>query len=234
MTLVRRLRDCAMAGLAEIYRQLTPAERGRHVPGQIFWIPAYEHMQDYHVVRVSRHWDRRSPIETATFDIDKKAISTIGAPSDLFHHMPIPELKLKMGEELLVKKVKRRPAVLVLREGIDTRRFSITYAGVGSKPNPQSHVFAPIFSLRKEENVGSDYPAAFIEKVAAGELPEFVHLPAEGTILRNESMAVLTQLQLHGESFVEETPLCLKSLYFATALETFWKDLEGQILALEP
>ncbi len=137
-----------------------------------------------------------------------------------------------MGEELLVKKVKRRPAVLVLREGTDTRRLANTYAGIGSKPNPQSHVFAPIFSLRKEGNVGADYPEKFIAKVAAGELPEFIHLPAEGLTLPNESMAVLTQLQTHGESFVEETALCLNSLYLAAALETFWQDLEGQILGL--
>ena len=39
-----------MAGLADIYRQLSPAERGRHVPGQVFWIPAYGTMQDYHAV----------------------------------------------------------------------------------------------------------------------------------------------------------------------------------------
>ena len=222
-----------MADISEIYRQLTHGERGRHVPGQIFWIPAYEHMADYHVVRVSNRWDQHLPLDTATFEIQKKTINTIGHSSDLFHHMPIPELKLKMGEELLVKKVKRRPAVLVLREAIDPRRLAISYAGSGVKPNPQSHVFAPIFSLRKEDNVGHDYPAAFIERVAAGELPEFIHLPAEGTMLRNESMAVLTQLQLHGENFVEETTLCLRSLYFATALEAFWCDLEGQVLALE-
>ena len=220
-----------MAGLDDIYRQLTPAERGRHVPGQIFWIPAYETMRDYHVVRVGR-WDRTTDIATANFKIEKKTISTIGMPSDLFHHMPIPELQLKMGEELLVKKVKRRPALLVLREGIDTRRLANTYAGIGARPNPQTHVFAPIFSLRKEDNVGQNYPAPFIEKVALGELPEFVHLPAEGTVLRNESMAVFTQLQMHGESFVEETALCLTPLYLATAMETFWQDLEGQILAL--
>lgn len=221
-----------MAGLADIYRQLSPAERGRHVPGQVFWIPAYGTMQDYHVVRINR-WDRTTDIANASFRIEKKTINTIGDSSDLFHHMPIPELKLKMGEELLVKKVKRRPAVLVLREGVDTRRLALSYGGVGAKPNPNSHVFAPIFSLKKEDNIGSDYPPSFIEKVALGELPEFIHLPAEGTVLRNESMAVLTQLQMHGESFVEETSLCLKSLYMATALEAFFQDLEGRILDLE-
>jgi hypothetical protein len=221
-----------MSGLADIYRQLSPADRGRHVPGQIFWIPAYGTMQDYHVVRISS-WDRSTDITNARFRIEKKTISTLGDSSDLFHHMPIPELKLKMGEELLVKKVKRRPAVLILREGVDTRRLALSYAGGMTKPNPNSHVFAPIFSLRKEDNVGTDYPVGFIEKVASGELPEYIHLPAEGTILRNESMAVMTQLQLHGESFVEATSLCLKPLYLATALETFWQDLEGRVLELE-
>lgn len=145
--------------------------------------------------------------------------------------MPIPELKLKMDEELLVKKVKRRPAVLILREGTDPRKIATHFSGIGSKPNPNSHVFAPIVSLRKEDNLGNDYPQPFIDKVSAGELPEFVHLPAQGTLIKNESMAVLTQLQSHGESAVEETDLALDAVYLGAALETFWQDLEGQLLS---
>lgn len=49
--------------------------------------------------------------------------------------------------------------------------------------------------------------------------------------MRNESMAVLTQLQMHGERFVEETALALEQSYFGAALETFWHDLEGQIMS---
>jgi hypothetical protein len=144
--------------------------------------------------------------------------------------MPIPELKLRMDEELVVKKVKRRPAVLILRDGCDPRRMASHLSDIGSKPNPNSHVFAPIVSLRKEGNLGNDYPQPFIEKVTAGDLPEFIHLPAEGTAIKSESMAVLTQLQSHSENAVEETDLALAQDYLGAALETFWQDLEGQIM----
>ena len=218
-----------MENLGQVYRTLTTAEKTRHVLGQIFWIPAYLHMQDYHVVRVGQ-WDRLASITTAQFKIEKKTFHGLGRSADLYHHMPIPELKLKMDEELLVKKVKRRPAVLILREGTDPRRLATHFSGVGQKPNPNSHVFAPITSLRKEGNLGNDYPQQFIDKVNAGDLPEFIHLPADGTVIKNESMALLTQLQSHGECFVEETELALDAVYLGAALETFWQDLEGQLL----
>jgi len=218
-----------MPDLSEVYRQLSPAERSRHLQGQIFWIPAYLHMRDYYVVRVGQ-WDRQAPISSAQFRIEKKSLQGLGGSSNLYHHMPIPELKLKMDEELVVKKVKRRPAILILREGVNPRRTATHVAKIGHKPNPDSHVFAPIVSLRKEDNLGTDYPQAFIEKVSAGDLPEFIHLPADGSVIKNESMAVLTHLQSHGASVVEETNLCLTALYFGTAFEAFWQDLEGQIL----
>ncbi|MGA9778758.1 MAG: hypothetical protein ACLPRE_08385 [Limisphaerales bacterium] len=213
-----------------VYRKLTTAEKARHVLGQIFWIPAYLHMQDYYVVRVGQ-WDRLAPITSAQFRLEKKSFHGLGHNADLYHHMPIPELKLKMDEELVVKKVKRRPAVLILRDGTDPRRTATHFSGLGPKPNPNSHVFAPIVSLKKEDNLGNDYPPAFIEKVNAGELPEFIHLPAEGVIIKNESMAVLTQLQSHAENAVEETDLALDAVYLGAALETFWQDLEAQLLS---
>jgi hypothetical protein len=219
-----------MENTAQVYRKLETAEKARHVLGQIFWIPAYLHMQDYHVVRVGQ-WDRLAPITSAQFKIEKKTFHGLGGNADLYHHMPIPELKLKMDEELVVKKVKRRPAVLILREGTDPRRLAKNFSRVGQKPNPNSHVFAPIVSLRKEDNLGTDYPPEFIDKVAAGELPEFIHLPGEGLVIKNESMALLTQLQSHGECFVEETDLALDAVYLGAALEAFWQDLEGQLLS---
>ena len=218
-----------MGDLGQIYRKLSLADKTRHTLGQFFWIPAFLHMQDYYVVRIGQ-WDRKAPITSAQFKIEKKSLRDLGQNASLYHHMPIPELKLKMDEELVVKKVKRRPALLILREGADPRRLATHVSGIGKRPNPNSHVFAPIVSLRKEDNLGKDYPQEFIDKVSAGDLPEFIHLPAEGTVIRHESMAVLTQLQSHGEKVVEETDLALAQDYFGAALETFWQDLEGQIL----
>jgi len=44
------------------------------------------------------------------------------------------------------------------------------------------------------------------------------------------AVALLTQLQSHGECFVEETKLALDAVYLGAALEIFWQDLEGQLL----
>ncbi|MBM3891551.1 MAG: hypothetical protein FJ388_20760 [Verrucomicrobia bacterium] len=78
----------------------------------------------------------------------------------------------------MVKKVKRRPAVLILREAVDPRRLATHFSGAGAKPNPNSHVFAPIVLLRKEDNLGQDYPQAFIEKVAAKVFKEYSRMKA--------------------------------------------------------
>ena len=82
-----------MADPGQAHRKLPTAEKARHVLGQIFWIPAYLHMQDYYVVRVGQ-WDRLTPITTARFQLEKKNFRSLGRNSDLYHHMPIPELKL--------------------------------------------------------------------------------------------------------------------------------------------
>lgn len=219
-----------MSDLAQLYRKLTPAERSQHVPGQVFWIPAYLAMQDYHVVRIG-WWDHNQPITEAKFKIVKRTIQTIGRDSDLYQHMPIPELKVGMDEELVVKKVKRRPAILIWRDGYDPRKYARFSTGqMGRRPEPSTHVFAPVFSLRKADNVSKDYPEAFIQGLIEGDkYPDFLHLPAEGAIIRNESMAILGQLQSHSEAHVEETDLALTPDYLALALEQFWKFAESRI-----
>ena len=120
---------------------------------------------------------------------------------------------------------------MVVWEGVNPRRLANVLVGMlPKKANPDCHVFAPVVSLRKVGNIGRDYPDGFIEKVKDGELPEFIYLPPDGIVLKNESMALLTQLQIHGERFIEETPLALEQSYFGAALETFWHDLESQIM----
>lgn len=215
---------------AAVFRTLAPAERTQHPIGQLFWIPAYEHMETFHVVRPDR-WDRTQSIETATFRIEKKSLNGLGASTDLFQRMPIPELKVTADEELLVKKAKRRPGVLIVREGVSPRRLANFDCGRGGdRPKPSSHVFAPVVSLRKEGNVSTEYPPAFIQRVKEGKLPEFIYLPPDGRVLRHESMAVLTQLQVHEIRLIEETDCALDQCYLGEALQEFWADLEAQLL----
>jgi len=129
--------------------------------------------------------------------IEKASLKEIQGFVQPFDELPIPELNLQHKEDLLVQKVKRRPAVLVVREGYNMRRFSEWSANLGKRPNPTRHVFAPIVSLRKQGNLGRDYPEAFIDKVSAAEYPEFIYLPPTERVITTDSMAVLTELQVH-------------------------------------
>ncbi len=210
------------------YVQLPPKERGRHVIGQIFWIPALVALQDLFVVRLGK-WDKTQPIFAGDFELQRCTLRNVGKNSELYHHMPIPELKLKSSEELVVKKVKRRPGLLVLREGTSPRRLANFIMGRGDKPNPTEHLFAPIISLTKEASTGEDYPQKFIDRVREGHHPEFIHLPPDGVVLRNESMAVLSELQPHSIRVVEETQLQVDPTYFGVALQEFIEDLHGQL-----
>jgi hypothetical protein len=213
------------------YQVLEPAARGRHVIGQIFWIPAFTTERHLFAVRTTS-WDRKLPIDTARFGLRQVHHSSVGGDQDLYQQMPIPELKLKTKEDLLVKKVKRRPAILIYREGINTRKLATYCAGIGDAPEPHEHVFAPIFSLRKEENVDSDYPDIFIQQVQTGKFPELMHLPPTSRIIRNESMVAFAAMQVHPRHAIEETDLRVDPLQLAASLEKLKEDTENKILYL--
>jgi hypothetical protein len=211
------------------YRRLSPAQRAHHLIGQIFWIPAFVALPNLYVIRLGK-WDRLTPIFRGEFQIEKCSLPQIGHNLDVYHHMPISELKLQMNEELVVRKAKRRPSILVFRDGIDTRRMATFFSGIGDKPNPGEHIFAPIVSLRKEANLGTDYPPGFIAKVREGEIPELIYLPPDGTVIKNESMAVLSQLQCHSIGMIEETPLQMDPFAFAIYLDDFWQRVQAELL----
>lgn len=73
----------------QVYRKLTTAEKARHILGQVFWIPAYLHMQDYYVVRVGQ-WDRLQPITTAQFRIEKRVFTALAAMRTFTITCPFP------------------------------------------------------------------------------------------------------------------------------------------------
>jgi hypothetical protein len=186
-------------------------------------------MECLYVIRLG-YWDRSKPIFSGEFKIQKETLPQIGKNKDLYHHMPIPELKLQMDEELLVKKAKRRPGLLVFRDGNNPRKMATCAAGIGKAPNPVEHVFAPVVSLRKEGNIGKDYPDDFIEIVKKGKIAALIYLPADGSILKNESMAILSQMQTHPLKTIEETDLRMDPLVLGTYLESFWQRTEAELL----
>ena len=216
------MNDCAF------YRDLSPAERSQHIIGQIFWIPAYQTNTSIHVLRFADR-ERKSDIKNTNFQVHQKSVDTIHGSSDLYHHMPIPELKLSTNEELRVLKVKKRPALLIIRGGFHTRKYSNFVSGKGREPNPSRHVFAPIVSLKKEDGL-NDYPDKFIDAIqSSDDYPEFIFLPAYSSVITNDSMAVLTDLQTHSVNCIEQTDLAVGPEFIGDALNEFWADQIMQI-----
>ncbi|MBD5778290.1 hypothetical protein IEN85_02130 [Pelagicoccus sp. NFK12] len=148
-----------------------------------------------------------------------------------FHkRMPLPEIGLKSNEDLIVSKVKLRPALLIHCDPVNLRKQANHFAGILPKaPNPSYYVFAPIYSLRKSE-VDHGFPEAFIEAVKNDEFPNMLYLPAFRTELPNDSVAVLNDPFAAGINAIEETTLQLDPLELASKLEEFGEHVQGEIL----
>jgi hypothetical protein len=221
--------------MSDFYRELQAGAMRAHQPGQIFWVPAPIISKDALGLRLG-YLKEGQDITTVPLTISRLRCEDIGRPAEAekveFHkRMPLPEIDLSASEDLLIHKVKKRPAVLLFKSGLHPRRFANFSASLTSKPvNPNHYVFAPIYSLRKQNNVGNDYPPAFIADLKAGKFPQLLHLPAYKHHLPNESMAVLNDLFGVGIQAFEETPLAIDALELASKLEEFFEYFQGELL----
>lgn len=221
--------------MSNCYTELDRPAMRAHRPGQVFWVPAPMLTAQALAMRIG-FLKEGQDITQAPLRLERLRPEDIGSPKEAekveFHkRMPIPEINLSASEDLLVQKVKIRPAVLLFKSGIDMRRFSRFATGLTSKPvNPNHYVFAPVYSLRKDDNISTNYPDAFIEKVKNGDYPNLLHLPAYKSHLPNESMLVLDDLFGVGIHAFRETPLCIEPLELASKLEEFFEFFQGEIL----
>ena len=224
--------------MSDCYTELDRPAMRAHRPGQFFWVPGPMLTDRVLAIRLG-FLKEGQDITQAPLRIERLRPEDIGRPTEAekveFHkRMPIPEINLSASEDLLIQKVKIRPAVLLFKSGINMRRFSQLAAGLTSKPvNPNHCVFAPVYSLRKDENLSTDYPDAFIEKLKNGDYPNLLHLPAYKSHLPNESMLVLDDLFGVGIHAFRESPLCIEPLELASKIEVFFEFFQGEIL-LQP
>jgi hypothetical protein len=221
--------------MSDFYRELQAGAMRLHQPGQIFWVPAPMISKDALGLRLG-FLKEGQDITQVPLTISRLRCEDIGRPAEAekveFHkRMPMPEISLSASEDLLIHKVKKRPAVLLFKSGLHPRRFANYVSGGTSKPvNPNHYVFAPIYSLHKQNNVGHDYPPAFINDLQAGKFPHLLHLPAYKNNLPNESMVVLNDLFGVGIQAFEETPLAIEPLELASKLDEFFEYFQGELL----
>jgi len=221
--------------MSDFYCQLQAGPMRSHQPGQIFWVPAPIISMGALGLRLGLLKEGQD-ITQIPLKISRLRWEDVGRPTEaekaeFYKRMPLPEISLSASEDLLIQKVKRRLAVLLFKGGLHPRRFAQYIARLTTKPvNPSHYVFAPIYSLRKQDNVGNDYPPVFISDLQAGKFPYLLHLPAHGSHLPNESMAVLNDLFGIGIMAFEEIPLAIDPFELVSKLEEFFEFFQGELL----
>lgn len=129
--------------------------------------------------------------------------------ADMKVKMPMPELGLALSEEITVTKCKWRPSVLIHHACKNWRREADFVAKiVGKAVEPSRHLFAPVYSLRKDDG-SPEYPDAFVKRVQDGDYPHILHLPAYVSPIKFESMLVLSDMFQSGLHTFEPTELCI-------------------------
>lgn len=160
--------------------------------GQFVWAPCPMVLESSYTLRIGS-WAAGRDIAEAkltTARIQKGQVGKHPAQGRVdLNRMVLPEIGLDPSEDFVVNKIKRRPCVLIHRDCYNMRKFSEKRAR-----GPNRHIFAPIYSLRKDSDEFSDYPEDFIELVKEGGYPNLIYLPPFGTLLKNESMLVLNEV----------------------------------------
>lgn len=215
----------------EFYQKLPVGLKNEHQIGQILWVPSPMTVDSTYTLRIER-WFAGKDIAEARLKTERVRLAELGKHCAQervdMNKMVLPEINLDSSEDLIVNKVKRRPSVLIYRDCFNMRKFA-----TGTAKGPNRHVFAPIYSLKKEAHGEKDYPQDFIEKVKAGGFAHIIYLPPFGTLLKNESMLVLSEMFSVALHAMDPTEYCINPFLFGDLLNTFDTFLVHQAEELE-
>lgn len=222
--------------MSDFYQEITPTESRSHRPGQIFRVPAPMINNRPIGLRIG-HMKAGQDIKDMPFKAEVLGPRDMGKATEaekvqFYKRMPLPEIDLASNEDLILQKVKLRPAVLLFMDGVNYRRLAEFESGGRKKrPNPNHYVFAPIYSLKKDGDSGTDYPEEFIEALKEGDsYPHLIHLPPFGRHLPNESMAVLSDPFGVGINCLIETQLVIQPLSLAVIMQQFFESVAAELL----
>lgn len=200
-------------GMSDFYKRLSPGLKNERQFGQFCWAPAPCVSSGILALRLG-FLKAGVDIKDSQLTLIKLGIGDFGAlkeqdRANLKSKMPIPELGLALSEEITVTKCKWRPSVVIHHACANWRKEANFVAKlVGKKPEPNRHLFAPVYSLRKEDG-SSDYPEAFIARLQDGDYPNILFLPAYASPIKNDSMLVLSDVFQAGLHSFETTDLCI-------------------------
>lgn len=199
--------------MSDFYKKLPMALKNERQFGQICWVPAPCVASSTLALRLGflkvgvKIQD--APLELTPVSPDSFGKLSEGERANMKVKMPLPELGLSLSEEITVTKSKLRPAVLIHHACHNWRKEANFVAKiVGKRPEPKAHLFAPVYSLHKDDGA-LDFPEAFVKLVQAQEYPHILYLPAYVSPIRNDSMVVLSDMFQVGLHAFETTELCI-------------------------
>jgi hypothetical protein len=213
----------------DFYKKLPMGLKNAHQVGQFFWVHAPMTIKNSFTLRIGRLKEgediSNARLEVKKVEMANPRLGEMSAQDRVdMERMPIPEIKLGGSEDFVVEKVKMRPAVLIMKDCYNMRRFAL-----GQHKGPNRHVFAPIYSLRKDDEQHQDFPEEFIENVKAEKYPNILYLPPYGTTLRNESMLVLSEMFSISIRDMRPMEMCIDPMTFGYLLGEFDSYLMAQV-----
>jgi hypothetical protein len=220
----------------QFYIKLPLKEKNDYQIGQIFWVPAPLFAETTFSLRID-NWKAGEDITQAHLQIRKVATSALGKLEEVervdMNRMVIPEIALDSSEDLVVSKVKRRPAVLLSKDCYNMRNYARYETISGAKKcGPNALVFAPIYSMCKEESLYQDYPELFIQKVKEDKYPYILFMPSYSSLMKNDSMLILSKLFSVAFHSAEATKYCIDPICFGSKIDDWNTYIMGQSEAL--
>lgn len=200
-------------GLSQIvqpfYRTLTEEENSNPpVQGQICFIPGIFPDTIPQVIEAHRH-DKRDHSE-ADFRIRNLVESDYG-PKDT---LPIKNLNLKTGEELLAVKSKRRPAIILRPDTYISSAIEKVLPSMGKRHLQQADTFValPMFSAQVD-GIGTGFPTKMICRIKVLMYPQYFYMPpsTDRSIPIKEGVVRLDRIQV----IVSRNPAVLQPKKYA-------------------
>jgi len=164
-------------GLSQIiqpfYRKLTEEENSNPpAQGQICSIPGIFPDTIPQVIEAHRH-DKRDHSE-ADFNIRNLKETDYG-PKDT---LPIKNLNIKSGEELLAVRSKRRPAIIIRPDTYISAAVAKMLPSMGKKhlQQPDTFIALPLFSAQVD-GAGTGFPSKMICRIKVLMYPQYFYVP---------------------------------------------------------
>lgn len=182
------------------YKKLPIGYHAKHCFGQIFWTHTYYPHEDLQLWRPVVDQEEQTRTTASHFQI-------VNAGEDAFNRgFPLHTPPLRIREEFIVIRAKRRPVVLVQSVAPIAGGENRGYGGKFARP---LCLVAQVYSIVDQQTGRTKFAPNLVDRVRMMEFPQIMFLPTLPGFFNTEGMLRLDQLQSVFVPHMEATPYCL-------------------------